>query len=157
MPDFEKLNQIKTLAEHLGSMPPQEGSSKRIPFGIPAKRVQWATELVNDFGWRHHPELARKEMTSDGPVVVGKATVPGMAGQRAVDKIDFDFLLDLLRTAPDVPELAALADQVQDAIGDQVKERALRDQISAKHPDLVATARQMAAQPPTEPAGDATT
>ncbi|MBU8830823.1 hypothetical protein [Mycolicibacterium goodii] len=145
MPDFDELDQIKQLADLMKTMPPQKGSNVRIPFAVEAKRVQWATELVRDFGVRVHPELATKEMTAAGPVEVGS---PG--AQRAIDKIDLSFLLKLLRETEGVPGFAELADEIEAAGDDHERKAALRDRISQQYPDMVATAKRMFEETPPE-------
>lgn len=145
MPDLDEVDQIKQLAELMRTMPPQQGSTVRIPFGVEAKRVQWATELVRDFGVRVHPELAKKEMTPTGPAAVGS---PGQ--QRAIDKIDLGFLVQLLRDTEGVPGFAELADEIEAAADDPEKKAALRDRIAQQYPDMVATARKIADETPPE-------
>lgn len=158
MPDLDKMNQIAMLAELLSSMPPQQPGGARIPFGIPAKRVQWATELVNDYGIRVHPELASKELVPVDTAQPNGAAAqlgPNFRPRRAIDKIDTAFLLDLLRSAGDVPGLKRLADELQSTIGDPAAETALLQRIAQEQPDVVSTAKRLyeqhlAAQAPPE-------
>lgn len=145
MPDFDELNQIKLLADLLSSMPPQEGSTQRINVGVHAKRVQWATELVRDFGVRVHTDLAKKALVEDGETPMGPAK-----SKQYVDVLDLDMLLGILRGFPEVPGLAALADQIDAAQGDPVKQEALRNHIRTQYPDIVASARQIAERTPPE-------
>lgn len=145
MPDLDELNEIKRLAELLGSMPPQEGSTQRINVGIPAKRIQWATELVRDFGVRVHPELAKKTLVDDGPGPMG-----GNGVKRSEDVLDLGSLLNVLRGFPEVPSLKDLADNIETALGDANREEALRNSIRAQYPDIVATAKQLAERTPPE-------
>lgn len=152
MPDIEELNQIKMLADLMKSMPPAKGSNMRIPFGIESKRIEWATELVRDYGVRVHPELGGKDMVSDGPIRYGNVTT-GIDATRSVDKLDLKSLTDMLRSAaPNVPSLATLADDIDAALasGDPDQVQALRDRIAKEQPDVIATARQMAASTPPE-------
>jgi hypothetical protein len=143
MADLEELNQIKLLAELLASMPPQEGSTQRINVGIPAKRVQWATELVREFGVRVHPELATKVLVDDGD-----GPLAGNASKRSEDVLDMDELLDILRGFPEVPSLKQLADNIEAAKGDPNREAALRNVIRKQYPDIVATAKHIADRTP---------
>lgn len=143
MPALDELNQIKLLAELLASMPPQEGSTQRINVGIPAKRVQWATELVRDFGVRVHPDLAAKVLVADGDSPLG-ANGP----KKSEDILDMDALLEMLRGFPEVPSLKQLADNIEAAKGDPNRQEALRNVIRSQYPDIVATAKQMASQTP---------
>ncbi|OCB09220.1 hypothetical protein A5717_25945 [Mycolicibacterium porcinum] len=145
MPDLTEVDQIKQLADLMKTMPPQEGSTMRIPFGIEAKRVQWATELVRDFGVRVHPDLAKKEMTPAGPVSVGSA-----GNQRAIDKVDLGFLVTLLRGTEGVPGFAELADEIEAAGDDPAKKAELRERISRQYPDMVATAKKIVDETPPE-------
>lgn len=147
MPDFEELSQITRLAELLASLPPQQPGGPRIPLGIPAKRVQWATELVRDYGVRVHPELASKQLIVDTPVGAGSAGTAAMANlgpnftpRRAIDKIDASFMIGLLRSAGPVPGLVRLADELEAALGDPAAETALLEKISREQPDVVSTA-----------------
>lgn len=151
MPDFDELNHITQLAELLSSMPPQQPGGARIQFGIPAKRVQWATELVRDYGVRVHRDLAKKEMVvTDAAAAAavaratGKPTLPpDFMPRRAIDKIDAKFLLDLLRSAGEVPGLVRLADELEQALGDPAAETAMLERISQQQPDVVSTARKL--------------
>lgn len=149
MPDFEQVEQIAKLAELMASMPPQQEGGPRIPFAIPQFRVKWATELVRDYGVRVHTDLARKEIVTEKAPTVGQAKMSAnFAQRRAVDKIDAQFLLDLLRSTGDVPALQALADEIQAVLGDPVRERQLLNRIADQNPDLIATARQLQDQAP---------
>lgn len=144
MPDMDRLKQIQLVANAISSMPPQQPGLPRIPVARP-KVAQWATELVDDYGVRVHTELAKKTLVTEPGSPLGNN-----APQRAVDVLDLNGLLDLLRSVPDVPGLAQLADQIETALGNDMQERALRDHIARQFPDLVATARQMAEQTPPE-------
>lgn len=147
MPDFDEMTQITRLAELLASMPAQQPGGPRIPFGIPAKRVQWATELVRDYGVRVFPNLATKELVVDTPAGAAEAGVAAMANlgsnftpRRAIDKLDASFMLNLLRSAGEVPGLVRLADEIESALGDPAAETAVLEKISREQPDVIATA-----------------
>lgn len=152
MPDLEKADQIMKLAELLSSMPPQQPNGPRIPFGIPAKRVQWATELVNDYGVRVHDELATKEIVaSDVPQSdAGSMLGPNFTPRRAIDKLDAKFLLNLLRSAGNVPGLVRLADELEAALGDPAAETAMLEKIAREQPDVVSTAKKIVDRTPPE-------
>jgi hypothetical protein len=140
MPDMERLQQIQMIAQIISTLPPQKPGGVRIPLA-PAKTQQWAPELYDDFGIRVHAELAKKMIVSDGSGT--NAQLGNMATKHVVDVVDLNGILNLLRSHPDVPSLAELADQIQDALGDPEKEAALRAQIGKTHPDVVATAKQI--------------
>lgn len=153
MPDFDELTNIKALADLMKSMPPAKGSTMRIPFGIESKRIEWATELVRDYGVRVHPELAKKDIVSDGPMQYGNVKLGGIDTTRSVDKLDLPALVDMLRSAaPNVPSLAKLADDIEEVLasGDDAKRVALLEKIAKEQPDVVATARQIADSTPAE-------
>lgn len=143
MPDMERLQQIQMIHQIISTLPPQKEGQPRIPLA-PTKVQQWAPELYDDFGIRVHPDLAKKMIVSDGSGA--NAQLGNMAGKHVVDVVDLDGILDLLRSHPDVPSLAHLADQIEDAMGDPEKEAALRASIGRTHPDVVATAKAMVAR-----------
>lgn len=145
MPDMEKLHQIQMVAHVISTLPPQQPGQPRIPLAKP-KIAQWATELVEDYGVRVHPELARKQLVDETP---GKTGV--FNAQRVEDVVDMPGMLALLRgIGAGVPSLMKLADDIEAALGDPDKEAELLDRIRREHPDVIATARQRAEQTPPE-------
>ena len=55
--------------------------------------------------------------------------------------VDLGGLKDLLRGFSHVPSLAQLADDIDAAAGDPLKEQALRDKIAQEQPDVIRTAK----------------
>lgn len=140
MPDFERLNQIHQLAILLRSMPPQKPGGPRIPLPAP-KLAQWATELVDKFGVRVHPELGSMELIVDP---VGDERAGSLRPQRMVPRIDAGLLLTLLRDTADktgVADLAELADRIEAANTDDERKAVIAD-IDRENPGLIATARK---------------
>lgn len=144
MPDIEELQGIQAIANVIASLPPQQPGGPRIPLA-PPKVAQWAAELYRDFGMRIHPELAKKEIVASKDPLMGN-----FSPRTATDVVDMKGLLDMLRTVPDVPELAKLADEIEEATGDKAKEQVLIARIRKQYPDVIATAKHRAAQAPPE-------
>lgn len=113
MPDLEKVDQCVLLTKVLWFLP------------APAK-VKVAEGLY-DLGVRVHPDLATKQLMVGGPAGMG-----GHRPQQMVRRADPDFFMSVVRRL--APELA---DQFEAATTEEQKE-ALRAEIRAKHPDLIA-------------------
>src|SRR4029078_9491880 len=90
-------------------------------------------------GVRVHADIAQRTQLPDGVSVLGDEP-------RRVDDVvgDVPRLLSLLRTYPNIPSLVKLADDIEDALGDPDKERAVLDSIRANYPDIMKSAKLLA-------------
>lgn len=117
MPDFERVAACAALAKVLWFMPP------------PA-RAQVAVGLY-DLGVRVHPELATKELVTQGPAGMGEHRKQRLTPIASRD----DFMAMVRRFNP------ALADKIDAAQTDEQK-RAVAAEIRLRHPEIIANAEQ---------------
>lgn len=125
MPDFDRVDQCRMLAKALWFLPP------------PA-RAKIADGLYS-LGIRVHPELATKELLSDGP--------PGLGNHLRQELVSIDSnekLLGFVRVHN--PELASA---IEGATTPAAKQ-AVMAQIMADHPGLVAHAQRWLQRTPAE-------
>lgn len=146
MPDIERLNGIAAIAAVISRIP--TGNKQRPYMGTPAAVLgMWATELYDDLGVRVHPELASHELVrvderlgNHSPVQKVTKGTPARVGADNPEvkrmQTAHEMLLDWMRSQPDHPELATLADRVVAAQGDPVKSAVLLGDIRSEHPEV---------------------
>lgn len=132
MPDIEKVNQVRLIAKALFRI-------------APPGRPLIANDLY-DQGVRIDPDLATKEVVSEGPSQMGNWAPQHLEKiPEPNTPLDPDYLIGLLRRSG-VPSLAELADQIDAVKDDPERAAALLADLRTQYPDVIATAEQMLAK-----------
>lgn len=150
MPDMERADQILAVSRVLQRIP--TGNKQRPYQQTPPPIIgMWATELVDKYGVRVHPELATEELVrvqspagNHGPVQsVTKNTPAPLGGGPDVKRAEGARAALMTWLSENDPELAR---RIEAAQHDPMQSILLLAEIRREHPEVIAKGAELMAQ-----------